>query len=234
MASSLQRIVTLLLACGLPIIASTGCLGTQSRLDSDGLAEDSVIDATVIVGEDLGIRIERDPGAWPVQLRPARAIVLPDGVLRADVGANLGVDDRPGATRVLYRTQLVELWKEMDILDFGSPSAGNYTGNLELLEPGDDEVIQILYLQRGGRDWTIVRRFEIPKDASPKDPTTFDAEDPQMRTAMRRMAALAWAWDVPPNDSIRFPERYDFGPDPWSRYRDDKTPRSDKKAKEPS
>ena len=224
MTSSLRRILMFLLAGGLSIIAAAGCTGDPSRVESDGSPEDSIIDASVIVGEDLGIRIKRDPGAWPVQLRPARAIVLPDGVLRSDVGANLGIDDRPGMTRHLYRTQLVELWKEIDVLGFGSPSAGNYAGNLELLEPGDDEVIQILQLQRGGRDWTIVRRFEIPKNASPEDASTFDVEDPQMRTAMRRMAALAWAWDVPPDDSIRFPERYDFGPDPWSRYRDEKTP----------
>ena len=111
------------------------------------------------------------------------------------------------------------------MLDFGSPSAGNYSGNLGLLEPGDDEVIQILHFQRGGRDWTIVHRFEIPEDASPENASTFDAEEPRMRAAMRRMAALAWAWDVPPDDSIRFPERYDFGPDPWSRYRDEKSPK---------
>ncbi|MDG2022136.1 MAG: hypothetical protein P8J59_09325 [Phycisphaerales bacterium] len=223
MAPSLRRIFATLLALVFPIVASAGCSSTSSRVDSDGLAQDSVIDATVMVGDGLGLRIERDPGAWPVQLRPARAIVLPDGVLRADVGADLGVDDRPGMTRSLYRSQLVELWKEMDVLDFGTPSAGNYSGNLELLEPGDDEVIQILHLQRDGRDWTIVRRFEIPEDASPRDSSTFDVEDPRMRSAMRRLAALAWAWDVPPDDSIRFPERYDFGPDPWSRYREDES-----------
>ncbi len=223
MTPCIRRIITLILAGGLPIFALGGCSVTPSPVDSDGLAEDSCIDATVIVGTDLGRRIKNDPGAWPVQLRPARAIILPDGVLRADVGANLGVDDRPGETRSLYRTQLIELWKEMDVLDFGSPSAGNYSGNLGLLEPGDDEVIQILHFQRGGRDWTIVQRFEIPEDASPENASTFDVEEPRMRTAMRRMAALAWAWDVPPDDSIRFPERYDFGPDPWSRYRDEKS-----------
>jgi hypothetical protein len=177
-----------------------------------------VIDATVLVGEDLGRRIRRDPGDWPVQFRPARAIILPDGVLRADVGADLRVDDRPGVARHLYRSQLEDLWRGLDELGFGDPTVGDYDGNLGRLVPGDDEVIQILALQRGGRDWAIVRRFEVPPDLTPAEAA--DLEDARMRSAIRRLAALAWAFDDPPDDSIDFPERYDFGPDPWARYRD--------------
>lgn len=178
---------------------------------------DAVIDATVLVGDDLGRRIQRDPGAWPVQLRPARAIILPDGVLRADVGADLRVDDRPGVARHLYRSQLEELWRGLDDLGFGDPAVGDYDGNLGRLVPDDDEVIQILALQRGGRDWAIVRRFEVSPDTTPAEAAGL--EDARMRSAIRRLAALAWAFDAPPDDTVAFPERYDFGPDPWARYR---------------
>ena len=201
----------------LPLLVVAAC--SSRPASTEGVVPaDAVIDATVLVGDDLGRRIRRDPGLWPVQFRPARAIILPDGVLRADVGADLRVDDRPGVARHLYRAQLEDLWRGLDELGFGDPVVGDYDGNLGLLVPGDDEVIQILALQRGGRDWAIVRRFQIPPDTTPA--AAAGLEDARMRSAIRRLAALAWAFDDPPNDSIDFPERYDFGPDPWVRYRD--------------
>ena len=205
-----------LLAACLPIIVATAC-STPPSSTAGAVPPDAVIDATVLVGDDLGRRIRRDPGAWPVQFRPARAIILPDGVLRADVGADLRVDDRPGVARHLYRAQLEDLWRGLDELGFGDPVVGDYVGNLGRLVPADDEVIQILALQRGGRDWAIVRRFEIPPDTTADEAATL--EDARMRAAIRRLAALAWAFDDPPSDAIEFPERYDFGPDPWARYR---------------
>lgn len=205
-----------LLAACLPIIVATACSTPPSSTDG-AVPADAVIDATVLVGDDLGRRIRRDPGAWPVQFRPARAIILPDGVLRADVGADLRVDDRPGVARHLYRAQLEDLWRGLDELGFGDPVVGDYVGNLGRLVPADDEVIQILALQRGGRDWAIVRRFEIPPNTTADEAATL--EDARMRAAIRRLAALAWAFDDPPSDAIEFPERYDFGPDPWARYR---------------
>lgn len=205
-----------LLATCLPLLVAAACSSPPASTEG-AVPADAVIDATVLVGDDLGRRIRRDPGAWPVQFRPARAIILPDGVLRADVGADLRVDDRPGVARHLYRAQLEELWRGLDELGFGDPVVGDYDGNLGRLVPGDDEIIQILALQRGGRDWAIVRRFEIPPDTTPAAAAAM--EDARMRSALRRLAALAWAFDDPPNDSIDFPERYDFGPDPWARYR---------------
>ena len=88
--------------------------------------------------------------------------------------------------------------------------------------PGADEVIQILEFRRHDRDWIIVERFVIPEDAQAgtTGPSgSLSGQDPRMRAALRSIAAIAWASDEPPDDTIRFPERYDFGPDPWSRYR---------------
>jgi hypothetical protein len=86
-------------------------------------------------------------------------------------------------------------------------------------------VLQVLECRRDGRDWIVVHRFEVPAPASGDES---DAEivakaeldeDPRLRAAIRRIAALAWAADLPPDGVPRYPERYDFGPDPWARYR---------------
>ena len=197
-----------------------GC-ATSTR-DRGMPPEDGIIAAAVVVGSDLGHRIQQDPAAWPVQVRPARAVILSDGSLRADVGPSLGVDDRPGVTRHLRRRQLLTLWQRLDELGFAEAGSGNFDRNPNLLVPGPNEVIQILELRRNGRDWIVVDRFAVSEDAeegSSGSDGTLSGQDPRMKAALRSIAALAWASDAPPDDTVRFPERYDFGPDPWDRYR---------------
>lgn len=197
-----------------------GCRTTPQ--DRSMPPDDGVIGAAVLVGPSLGHRIQRDPAAWPVEVRPSRAVILADGSLRADVGPSLGVGDRPGVTRHLRRQQLLSLWNGFDDLGLAGEDAGNFDRNPELLVPGPDEVIQILEFRRHDRDWIIVERFVIPEDAqagTTGSSGSLSGQDPRMRAALRSIAAIAWASDAPPDDTIRFPERYDFGPDPWSRYR---------------
>ena len=197
-----------------------GC--STSKHDRGMPPEDGIIAAAVVVGSDLGHRIQQEPSAWPVQVRPARAVILSDGSLRADVGPSLGVDDRPGVTRHLRRRQMVALWQRMDELGFAEAGSGNFDRNPNLLVPGPNEVIQILELRRNGRDWIVVDRFSVAEDAAEGTggaEGTLAGQDPRMKAAIRSIAALAWASDAPPDDTIRFPERYDFGPDPWARYR---------------
>lgn len=195
---------------------------------SQELSEDGIIAAAVVVGPELGHLIEAVPSNWPVEVRPGRAIILADGSLRADVGPSVGVDDRPGITRHLRRPQLVSLWRRLDELGLGSEDAGNFTGNPKLIEVGDREVVQILQLRRADRDWIVLDRFTVPEteaetDEEPSIRRRFEpdlsGENSRMRAAIRAIAALAWASDLPPDDTVRFPERYDFGPDPWARYR---------------
>ncbi len=215
------------------VVTAAGCSSPPPV--SDGVPEDSVVAAGVVVGPDIAREIRRRPQDWPVELRPGRAIILADGSLRADVGPSVGLDDRPGITRQLRRSQLAGLWRDLDSLGLGAPSAGNHLGNPTLLTPSPREIVQVIELQRDGRDWTIVHRFEVPEapptessDASRDAGDATEAsvvataearEDPRMRAAIRRIAALAWASDLPPDSVPRYPERYDFGPDPWARYR---------------
>ncbi len=214
--------------------ALAGCAAPPAAV-SDGVPEDGVIAAGVVVGPGLAREIQRHPEDWPVHLRPGRAIILADGSLRADVGPTLDLGDRPGISRHLRRAQLATLWRELDELGLGRPSAGNFTGNPKLLEPGRREVLQVLECRRDDQDWIVVHRFEVPERPSslPESESESDvvqqaemAEDPRLRAAIRRIAALAWAADLPPTGVPRYPERYDFGPDPWARYRGEPEPGS--------
>ena len=202
------------------VLVASGMPGCASGGRPRGMPpEDGIIAAAVVVGSSLAHEMERDPGAWPVEVRPSRAIILPDGTLRAEVGSSLGIDDRPGRTRHLREVQLERLWTRFAELGLGSPDAGNFTGNPKLLVPGPEEVVQVLEFRRDGRDWMIVDRFTVPEDD--QDDDRLEGQDPRIQSALRAIAALAWASDVPPDDTIRFPERYDFGPDPWARFREE-------------
>ena len=202
-----------------------GCASPPEGADSalaTAMPEDLVIDSTVLVGNRLRFDMERAGGmGWPVHLRPSRAIVMPDGGLRSELGAPLGVDERPGITRQLYREQVVTLWRTLAEYGFQRPEPGDERGNPALLEPADGEVIQVLTIRANGESWSIVRRFTptIKKDGTLPDRGNATGEDPRLRAFLRRLLALAWASDLPPEGLFAVPERYDFGPDPWARYR---------------
>ena len=137
--------------------------------DPAHVPEDLVIDATILVGAHLQYEMERqgDRG-WPAHLRPWRAIVMPDGALRSDSGPSLGVDDRPGLTRVLFREQVAVLWQSLGDLKLATPDPsrrGEYPGNPALITIRPTEVAQILTIQADGDSWTIACRF-TPERAS--------------------------------------------------------------------
>lgn len=202
-------------------VALVGC-GTTPVDASSGTAEsvpqDVVIAAAVVVGDKLAHRMNAEGGDWPVHLRNSRAIVLPDGTLRAEVGPSLTIGDRPGITRHLRRNQLAGLWARADQLGLGDPSAGNLQGNPALVTAGPWEIVWLLEFQRDGRDWVVMDRIDLA--GGPITPErAVSLEQDSIRAMFRALAALAWASDTTTDDVIRYPERYDFGPDPWSRYR---------------
>lgn len=208
------------------MLLAAGCSNpAQKSNDPAQVPEDLVIDATILVGDHLVYEMQRQgEKGWPAHLRPWRAIVMPDGSLRADSGVSLGVDDRPGLTRVLYREQVAVLWSSLEDLDFAAPESGRtgeYRGNPALITVGKGQVVQILTIAAKGREWTIACRFSPERDEKgnldPKE--NAPGENPSIRAFLRRLLALAWATDLPPEQRFAAPERYDFGPDPWARYR---------------
>ena len=66
----------------------------------------------------------------------------------------------------------------------------------------------VAHLDADGRPWTFVREREASA-----------APDPAVQQFARRLAAYAWAADYPIERLAETPRRYDFGPDPYARYR---------------
>ena len=207
-------------------IALSGCASSSRTSDNQGVVpEDFQVDITILLGNELRYFLQKARGVgWPADLRPWRAIIMSDGSLRSDFGSNLGVDDRPGLTRHLYRRQIETLWKAVEQVGLSEPDAtrpGNFSGNPALISAQTNEIVQIMSIQAYGQRWNVVHRFvPVITDQRSPDPTTSSSmESPKMRSIIRRVLALAWASDVPSEERFAAPERYDFGPDPWARYR---------------
>lgn len=200
------------------LLSSWGCTSSPRTDPANGPPADFVLDATILVGREVQKRAEHiSIDRWPAHLRQWRLIVLPDGSLRADSGASIDVGTRPGVTRRLYREQVETLWSALGDLGLADPTShrpGMLSGNPAMERVKPDEVLQILSVSGDGRSWTFTCRFTPGVEGSGAS-----GEDPQLRAMLRRLLALAWATDLPPEQRFSAPERYDFGNDPWSRYR---------------
>lgn len=200
------------------LLNSWGCTSSPRMDPVVGPPADFVLDATILVGRDVQKRAANSSMTrWPAHLRPWRLMVLPDGSLRADTGASIDVRTRPGVTRRLYKEQVETLWSALGDLGLADPKSertGMKSGNPALERVQPDEVLQILSVSGDGQSWTFTCRFTPDADGS-----GVQGEDPQLRAMLRRLLALAWATDLRPEQRFSAPERYDFGDDPWSRYR---------------
>jgi hypothetical protein len=131
-------------------------------------------------------------------------VLLPDGSLHAAAGELVVDGARPGLARVLYRHQVADTWALLERLDFigsGTPPAG------PVHPPGAAEIVHVVEITSDGARMRIEKRI-LGEDKS--GATTH---------LVRALGGLAWLRDVPPASSFVAPTRYDFGPDPWARYR---------------
>jgi hypothetical protein len=163
--------------------------------------EDLTIDVTILTGRRVKVEDE-------AHRRQGKMILLADGTLHADWGQGVTWKTRPGLTRTLRREQTAELWFLARQLGFADSSKGDAPVNLGLITPERNEILYLLVFSAGGDTWTFVRH-------TPADQKT----GPELTRMVRALAALAWESDSPV-DRVRIePQRYDFGPDPYARYR---------------
>ena len=158
---------------------------------------DFEVEVRVMVGDRV---TDRDL----IQRRPVSMLLLPDGSLHAASGSLVLPGIRPGLARILYQEQVSQLW---DLI-----------GNLELLDagvvperpvraPGRKEIVRVIEITSNDVRLRVVQRV-VDGD-----------EDPGVVRLIRTMGALAWLRDSAPPANVIEPLRYDFGPDPWARYR---------------
>ena len=199
-SGSLHRVLVLIVLALLLV----GCASTDqasNTSDTDPLAnvpQDFQVDVQVFVGRkvDDQDRLER---------RAAHIVMLPDGALHAAQGDEVILGARPGLARILYRDQMADVWVLMRHLDFigeGEPPTG------PIRPPGTNEIVYVI-------EYTMNNDRRRIQKRNPSDKTM----DGASTMLIRSLGALAWLRDAPMTDSAVAPIRYDYGPDPWARYR---------------
>ena len=197
--------IRLLLLLGL-VLAQSACSGTDSTagsrlVDTDPLANvprDFQLDVRILVGRRVG---DRDR----LERRDVHIVLLPDGALHAATGEQVRAGSRPGLARVLYRGQVADVWALMNQLEFigaGEPITG------PVRAPGASELVYVVEYTHDNARRRIEQRF-----------IEADARENATTELVRSLGAIAWLRDRPVQDSTVEPLRYDFGPDPWARYR---------------
>lgn len=146
----------------------------------------------------------------PAQLRQSRYVLFADGELHQglDPDHKWGADWLPPITRILSRRELAELWSLAQQIGFTDPKAGSPAVNFKLVKPGPDEIVTLAGFSGNGKRWFFERRQKVGS-----------AEDPAMTQLVRRLAQLSWASDRAEPETLIVPHRYNFGPDPYARYR---------------
>ena len=182
---------------------SFGCSSSKT-IERDPLSvvpEDLSIDVTILTGR--GVHDQEQ-----AHRRQGKMILLADGTLHADWGPNVSWGTRPGETRTLRREQSAELWALARQLGLADAASGEEPVNFGLIEAEKNELVYLLVFASQDDRWAFVRRQNVA------DPT-----DPSIATFVRAMAGLAWERDAVDAETHIEPLRYDFGPDPYARYR---------------
>lgn len=144
-------------------------------------------------------------------LRQSRYVLLADGSLcyGSDPERTKGADWLPPITRILTTAQIGEVWsraREGGLLD---RQRADEPVNFKLVPPAVNiEVVYLADFTASGQRWNFVRRGTI--DRTP---------DPALTQFITVLAQLAWADSQSSDDAPIMPKRYDFGVDPYSRYR---------------
>jgi len=161
--------------------------------------QDFQIDVTVLAGET-------EQGDRPIDERTARYILAPGGDLHFSAGPDLTTSASPGYVRTLEPAAVAQIWA----IAAGqiSHSAVHDVPNIELVQAGEGQLTRLIIIQARGDRWFISRTRPIG-----------GTESPDHDRLIRTLAAFAWATDAPDIDILRVPIRYDFGPDPYDRYR---------------
>ncbi|MHC4947984.1 MAG: hypothetical protein ACYTG1_06955 [Planctomycetota bacterium] len=136
-------------------------------------------------------------------LRSGRFLLFADGSLHfAPTAAAEGAV--PPRVRTLRSSQVDALWSRVTALDL---VVGRPLEIADVVPPSTGRVAYRLDVAGDGRRWSRRRAGPL---AEP---------DPGLADLARRLAALAWVSDTVPARAVLPPRRYDFGPDPYARFR---------------
>ncbi len=190
-----------------------GCASSVSPADDPygGVPEDFSLDLAILAGSDV-------PDVPEAHLRPSRYVLFPDGayhygtetVVKLGQPPSYRVETRnlPGFTRTLSRQHMAQLWSNMQQWGFTDPAVADDMINFNRVSPPDERRVYLLALTGNDKRWVFTRSYHF--DEPP---------DPGFINLVRDLADLAWASEYLPDEVLMKPKRYDFGPDPYARYR---------------
>lgn len=186
--------------------ALSGCAAAPQRDAGDPLAG-APLDFTLTLGVLRGGGV--DEASEPKQATASRWVLFPDGSLCYEQarGARAAMDTLPPLARVLNRAQVAEVWSRVRQLGLAGHDASDAAVNLKLVRAGDGEVVHVVDVRANGRRRTIVQR------------TAPQAAPPALAALADHLGELSWADQLGGQPRQLPPKRYDFGPDPYARYR---------------
>lgn len=191
------------------LITLEGCASAPEQIPASEFNSatppiDFALDLTILTGES-----DTKHGEAPLQ--QSRYVVLADGSLcyGPDLERAHGADWLPPITRILSAQQIQRLWAAASRLGLTDPAHADERKNFTLIPPpSKGEVVYLAEFTGWGRDWNFIRRGSIDQPF-----------DPALVQFIRELAQLAWADERSPVEAPIMPKRYDFGADPYSRYR---------------
>lgn len=207
----LRRIapVFVVVACVTLALFAGGCASrpTPTADPLGTVPADFTIDVAVVSGGRSDSARDDADDLVPTELRSGRFIVFPNGDLhyaRRDIRSQAS---RPPLVRKLSRDELARLWSLCQQTGLAEAHA-MMIDEAQGIEPDQGEVAYVLAVQSGGVYRGVSRTMERTQ-----------AQQSAEAELVRELAALAWASELPPERAAVIPKRYDFGPDPYERYR---------------
>lgn len=168
---------------------------------SEAVPADFSVDLTILVGQGVADDIRSEP-----HLRSSRFIVFPDGRFHYGVDPKRTAAWQPPPVRTLDSQTMQNLWRDVLALGLADPALSREPENFKTVVAESGQIVYLLALTGESERWAVVHR------------TRADSPPPQMVQFVNRLAELAWVESY--TEALRpLPARYDFGPDPYERFR---------------
>lgn len=177
----------------------------RQQVSNDPLAQvpdDLTLNVAVLPGPDA-------PMSSKAHLERGRFIVYPDGSLRYGAHDEYPVRWMPPLVRRLSRAQMAAIWNDLVNTGLGDPEAGTAPINMHLQTPPEKGWLYMVSIRADGRTWQFIEPV-----------AKVDQLNPAIYQLVRDLAALSWASDLPDDEVVTVPKRYDHGPDPYAKYRE--------------
>jgi len=195
------------------LLLLTGCAVTGPPTQDAGVTSSQVDPLEVPADFSLDLTVWADGAGTTAgqtgpdpHLRAGRFILFCDGSLHWSGRVENPDDEMPPLRRILRRADMAALWTLIRQLGMDDVTNSTPAVNVRLVEPPPGEVMYLAVLTGDGQRWAFQRHA-----------SSQDQPDPAMTSLVGRLSELAWGdlVDVVPTA----PRRYDFGPDPYARYR---------------